>query len=628
MTAPGYLELAELLSTATRIEPHLLRTVRLTAAPHLDAGAEGDLWFSDVIGVRNPRMVSFQPARLPALRQALAARIAASDADDPVRRVGPTVAAAHTNLPPTLLLEERIAWLTVSTAADDPERIDELLRPALRALVHEGRTGVADWFAGAWDRLPALAQTTTTAWQLGQMARRTGAEALTAFAPRHLAMITLADVAAIAAKLPDTVIGVQRDDGGLVITEPPRRGSMRVTLPDTDPRLIELTDPASADPGRTVAVTGGETAVAWPGTGPVRITTARGTVYTLPAVQPVLVSPPQSGLSLAWRLRDLRASAALTQRHLASLMDVSAPSISSWENGFVVPPLPRLALYATIFALDQPPRPYRSPPSEEQLTRSEQARRRALLQELVRLREEALGHRVGGAEQPAAPLRYPAGEAITVVVSQVPSDLRGTMPLADPSSPDYVESYRYADLDSLIELHGHLRAVNPDNEVRIATPDQMSPDDMTNHLVLLGGVDWNAMTRQLMRHIEVPVTPIQRDPESPGGFRVGSETFTPVLTDDQLREDVAHFLQSPNPLNTSRTVIIFQGIYGAGTYGAVRALTDARLRDRNADFLAALSHDGPVSLLFRVPVIADRVVVPDWTSPDTLLHVWPPPDRS
>ncbi|MFI7598161.1 helix-turn-helix domain-containing protein [Actinoplanes sp. NPDC049681] len=624
MTAPAYLELAQLLSTATRIEPHLMRTVRLTAAPHLDAGAEGDLWFSDVIGVRNPRMVSFRPSRLPALRQALAARIAASGTDDPVHRVGPVVAAAHVNLPPTLLLEERIAWLTVSTAADDPERIDELLRPALRALVREGRTGVADWFAGAWDRLPPLARSTTTAWQLGQMARRAGAEVRM---PQHLALVTLADVATIAAELPDVVIGVQRDDDAILITEPPRRGSKRVKLPDTDPRLLELSDPASGGPGRTVAVTGDRTSVAWPGTGPVRITTARGAVYTLPAVaQPVVPVPSDLG----GRLRSLRYSGGVTQRELASIMDVSVSSISSWENGFVVPPLPRLELYATIFGLEEPPRPYRSPPAVEELTRAERTRRRALLDELVRLRDEALGHRVADPAPPWVPLRYPPGERITVVVSQVPSDLRGTNPLADPRSPDFVESYRYADLDALIEIHGHLRAVNPDNEVRITTPDQLRPDDMSSHLVLLGGIDWNPVTRELMQAVQVPVTPIHRDPESAGGFRVtvaGTEqTFTAVLADGQLREDVAHLLRAPNPFNLRTTVTLFEGIYGAGTYGTVRALTDASVRDRNANYLAAVSDVGSVSVLFRVPVIANEVVVPDWTMPGTVLHVWPAPD--
>jgi hypothetical protein len=42
-----------------------------------------------------------------------------------------------------------------------------------------------------------------------------------------------------------------------------------------------------------------------------------------------------------------------------------------------------------------------------------------------------------------------------------------------------------------------------------------------------------------------------------------------------LREDVA-LLACLNPHNRKRTVSICNGMYGSGTYGAVRAQTDAR----------------------------------------------------
>src|SRR2546421_4664027 len=82
---------------------------------------------------------------------------------------------------------------------------------------------------------------------------------------------------------------------------------------------------------------------------------------------------------------------------------------------------------------------------------------------------------------------FPDQRPVTIVCARLPKRLRDQMPYADPRDPDYVRSYTYADLDSLIELYGHVRAVNPDSQVGIRTADALESDDHTSHLVLLGG---------------------------------------------------------------------------------------------------------------------------------------------
>ena len=54
-----------------------------------------------------------------------------------------------------------------------------------------------------------------------------------------------------------------------------------------------------------------------------------------------------------------------------------------------------------------------------------------------------------------------------------------------------------------------------------------------------------------------------------------------------LLEDVALFARAVNPFNRKRFVTICNGMYGRGTYGAVRALTDERFRDRNMEYIQA-----------------------------------------
>jgi hypothetical protein len=70
---------------------------------------------------------------------------------------------------------------------------------------------------------------------------------------------------------------------------------------------------------------------------------------------------------------------------------------------------------------------------------------------------------------------------------------------------------------------------------------------------------------------------------------------------------------------------ICNGALSLGTYGVVRALTDARFRDRNEEFIHTRIPGGDaISVLMRVDVVqGDEVLTPDWTDPTTLLHVWP-----
>jgi hypothetical protein len=318
---------------------------------------------------------------------------------------------------------------------------------------------------------------------------------------------------------------------------------------------------------------------------------------------------------------------------------MSGPSISSWENRHSPKPptLEQLAAYATFFATERSVEssPYRVLPLS-QLTSEERTRRDELFRELTRLRNGVQGQESGPtAEDPYAgsPWRFPPDEDITIVCSALPADYLKKMPYTDPDQPDYVDLYKYADLDALVELHGHLRAANPLSTVRIRTPAEVRVDDYTTHLVLLGGVDWNTITAELLHRLDVPVHQLARESDAvPGGFRVTDggkqRLFEPVLRKEGdgevLVEDIAHFFRAPSPLNDKRTVTICNGQYQRGTYGAVRALTDKRFRDRNRDYLRKrFGRETTYSILSRVKVILGKAVTPDWN--EDLLHEWPVP---
>jgi transcriptional regulator with XRE-family HTH domain len=332
--------------------------------------------------------------------------------------------------------------------------------------------------------------------------------------------------------------------------------------------------------------------------------------------------------ALAQRLRELRGS--LKQQALAKALGVSVPLISSWEHAKAVPPPERLEGYARFFAVDGSVDKARR--DVEEFDESELARFRDLRAELFNLRpSEPAGD--FGTRVPQEGLWHFVDRApITIVCAELPKSLRADEQYTSPESPDYIELYTYADLDALMELYGHLVVANPGVVVSRKLAGQLTTNDFTNHLVLLGGVDWNPMTRDVIRALEVPVSQERRegDPDV-GAFRVldgpREQVFRSVLSGEppqaRLEQDVAQFCRGPNPFNQKRTVTICNGNYGRGTLAAVRTLTDPRFRDRNRGYVERRFGAGATfSILARVNIVQGEMITPDWTRDGTVLHEW------
>ena len=65
------------------------------------------------------------------------------------------------------------------------------------------------------------------------------------------------------------------------------------------------------------------------------------------------------------------------------------------------------------------------------------------------------------------------------------------------------------------------------------------------------------------------------------------------------------------------------GCTARGVYGAVRALTDERFRDRNMEYIQArFENSAAFCILSRVTVENTVTLTPDWTLPETRLYEW------
>ncbi len=224
--------------------------------------------------------------------------------------------------------------------------------------------------------------------------------------------------------------------------------------------------------------------------------------------------------------------------------------------------------------------------------------------------------------------QFSDSEPVTLICAQLPKKKTG--PLAHPNDPNYTELLSYADLDALLELWGHIHAENPAMKVFHKLSSKVVNDDMSSHVVILGGIAWNDKTRRLSKMTNLPVRQVE-DPEIKTGEifeleRDGRiERFLPKWDDDgsTLVEDVGLLVRTPNPLNSNRSLTICNGIHSRGVLGAVRSLTDARLRDSNERYIAENFADpSNFAILMRIPVISGQAMTPDFHAADCVLYQW------
>ena len=335
---------------------------------------------------------------------------------------------------------------------------------------------------------------------------------------------------------------------------------------------------------------------------------------------------------LAHALRDLRESTwpdqVLTQAQLATVFSsegrVASATLSSWESTTApkTPPAPRVSAYARFFCT---PRSLEGQPHlipEDQLTPDELDRFRELESDLMELTSERKARRS---------FQFEAGPVI-VICPTAPREEQG--PLADAQDPNFTKMQRYGDLDALIELYGHLRAENPILDVFHRLTTDVVSDDFSSHVVLLGGVGWNKVTRRFQSAIsQVPITQTEvADLKTGEIFKVdtadGERSFYPEYEDlgdgKELIADVGYVARLRNPFKVSRTLTICNGIHSRGVFGAVRSLTDASVRDENERYLADRFPGGEFAVLLRVPVVTNETLSPDLQNPDSRLYEWAP----
>lgn len=329
------------------------------------------------------------------------------------------------------------------------------------------------------------------------------------------------------------------------------------------------------------------------------------------------MTQPPSPSPLGLRLRELRLESGATQKEVADALGLGVSSISAYEKGALLPPR-RLEDYATFFAVRRSRGDGEVPGQLGELSDPERSDRATLLRELRGL--------VTAQDEPADLWTFPPGEPIVILCGRLDNM---THPYSTVRDPNFTDLLTFADLDALIELHGHIRMRNPDSHVRFVRADRVtSADTIASHVVILGGPGLNDGLVQMLDGTGLPVSQ-EEHPDVTNGevfYGAGDEPELPQFAGrgtPRLTGDVGLFARLVNPYDSSRTLTWCSGIYSRGVLGAVRLLTDAERRDRNGTYLA--ERFGPATqfaILARVRVAFGAAITPVLHDDDVRLYEW------
>jgi hypothetical protein len=228
--------LAQMASLAVRIEPHLLRQLRVQCVPEADVGAEADLWFSDIVESRGADAIVLDGSVVRLLRERLACE------PERFELAAKLTGKAHEEAAAALQLEERIIVLAARKHDGAVAEIDEALQPAVRAMRESDRRAreIARWWMRAAPRLDPIVWRSENAVALLMSASVRLGRRVLSNVPQPVT-----DLAALEWALPASasIEPIEADvelDGRRLIFHPPTDERARIRVPATQPPFVEL----------------------------------------------------------------------------------------------------------------------------------------------------------------------------------------------------------------------------------------------------------------------------------------------------------------------------------------------------------------------------------------------------
>ena len=189
-----------------------------------------------------------------------------------------------------------------------------------------------------------------------------------------------------------------------------------------------------------------------------------------------------------------------------------------------------------------------------------------------------------------------------------------------PEAEEFLRLGKFGDIDSLVVVYTSLSKLYPQLNIKFCTGeefDQQQGNPYAENLILLGGPDYNKITRLFMKHTPFRFakkkgTTVLKNKTNNKFFQAkfvrsgGNETVT----------DYGFFFKIPNPRNEQKKLIMINGIHTYSVYGAAKCFsvydeTETNiLRDNCKKVINEFGNDPNFAVLLEVKSINNIIGIP------------------
>lgn len=190
----------------------------------------------------------------------------------------------------------------------------------------------------------------------------------------------------------------------------------------------------------------------------------------------------------------------------------------------------------------------------------------------------------------------------------------------EPEEEEFLYLGKYGDIDSFIVMYTSLSKLYPQLNIKFCTGeefDKQPGNPYAENLILIGGPDYNRVTRVFMKHtpfefLEKDEVTILRHQES------GKEFESKFVDYNGIEEitDYGFFLKISNPNNPNKKVVMINGIHTYGVYGAAKCFSmhdehEIDIPRANCkDVIDELGDDPNFTVILEVKSINKKIGVP------------------
>lgn len=189
-----------------------------------------------------------------------------------------------------------------------------------------------------------------------------------------------------------------------------------------------------------------------------------------------------------------------------------------------------------------------------------------------------------------------------------------------PEPNEFIYLGKYGDVDALVETLITLHRLYPNLKVifRSANEINMVPQELSTHIILIGGPDYNKLTRIFEKYSPFSYLRGEKEEDIFIKRKSTNEVFIPFVEDELIGKfiDYGFFVKMKNPYNPLKKLIMIGGAHTYGVFGAIKAFSYFSNDKKEISYqncvsiIDALGNDPEFAILFKVESVGCTVLTP------------------